>query len=538
VAGLATSFGSGAMTNSIADMEKAKAFLIIGSNTTENHPIIGDLVKRAVTQKGAKLVVADPRRIELAEHANVFLQLEPGHNIPVLNGMMHVILKEGLHDAAYIEERCEGFDGFAASLEDFSPERVEEITGLPAESLRAAARLYATSKPASILYCMGVTQHSQGTDAVKALANLAMLCGNVGVEGGGLNPLRGQNNVQGACDMGALPNVYPGYQKVDDPAVAEKFEKAWGRKVPTKPGLTVTEVTHGAIEGTVKALYVMGENPMITDPDVQHVGEALDKLDLLVVQDIFLTETAQKAHVVLPACSFAEKDGTFVNTERRVQRVRRAVAPRGESRPDWVILQDLAGRMGVKMDYAGPSEVFDEIASVTPSYGGIDYARIEAEGLQWPCPTKDHPGTPVLHVGTFSRGKGLFHPIGFNGADETADAEFPLTLTTGREHAHYHSGTMTRRCGRINDCFPEGFMEMHPEDAARLGIRTGDTVRVASRRGDITTKVKVIERTAAGTVFMSFHYSESPVNVLTNPALCPTAKIPEYKVCAVKVEKV
>jgi len=537
LAGLATTFGSGAMTNSIADLETAKAFLVIGSNTTENHPIIGDAVKRAVTQKGAKLIVVDPRKIELSQFANAFLQIDPGHNIPVLNGMAHVILEEGLHDAAYIEERCEGFEGFAASLEDFSPEKVEELTRVPAATIREAARLYATAKPASILYCMGVTQHSQGTDGVKALANLAMLCGNVGVPGGGLNPLRGQNNVQGACDMGALPNVFTGYQRVDNEEAAAKFEQAWGRKVPRTPGLTVTEATHGALEGTVKALYVMGENPMITDPDVRHVEKALDALDLLVVQDIFYTETAAKADVVLPACSFAEKDGTFANTERRVQRVRAAVAPRGESRSDWKILQDLAARMGYKMNYAGPSEIFDEIAGVTPSYAGIDYARIEEEGLQWPCPAKDHPGTPILHVGKFARGKGLFSPIPFNGADEKVDAEYPLLLTTGREHAHYHSGTMTRRCGRINDCFPEGFMEVHPVDAGKLGLKTGDGVKVSSRRGEITTKVKVVDRTAPGTVFLSFHYSESPVNVLTNPATCPTAKIPEYKVCAVRVEK-
>jgi formate dehydrogenase alpha subunit len=537
VAGLATSFGSGAMTNSIADIEKAKAFLVIGSNTTENHPIIGDAVKRAITQKGAKLVVVDPRKIELANYANAFLQIDPGHNIPVLNGMMQVILAEGLHDAAYVAERCEGFEEFAASLSDFTPEKVQEITGVPADALREAARLYATAKPASILYCMGVTQHSQGTDAVKALANLAMLCGNVGVEGGGLNPLRGQNNVQGACDMGGLPNVLTGYQRVDNEEAAAKFEQAWGRKLPRKPGLTVTEATHGALEGTIKALYVMGENPMITDPDVKHVEQALEKLELLVVQDIFLTETAAKAHVVLPACSFAEKDGTFVNTERRVQRVRAAVAPRGESRADWEIFQELAARMGYKMDYGGPSEIFDEIASLTPSYAGMDYGRIERQGLQWPCPTKDHPGTPILHVGQFTRGKGLFAPIAFRGADERADAEYPLLLTTGREHAHYHSGTMTRRCGRINDCFPEGFMEMHPADAQKLGLQTGDAVKVTSRRGEIETKVKVVDRTAPGTVFLSFHYSESPVNVLTNPAMCPTAKIPEYKVCAVRVEK-
>jgi formate dehydrogenase alpha subunit len=538
VAGLATSFGSGAMTNSIADVDKAEAFLVIGSNTTENHPIIGDRVKRAIVRRGAKLVVVDPRRIELADYANVFLQAPPGYNIPVLNGIMQVMLAEGLHDAAYVQERCEEFEGFAAAVQKFTPEYVEQIAGVPAASIREAARALAAAKPASILYAMGVTQHSQGTDAVKALANLAMLCGCVGVEGGGLNPLRGQNNVQGACDMGGLPNVYTGYQKVTDEAAAAKFDEAWGRKVPRQVGLTVTEVSHGASEGTVKGLFVMGEHPMITDPDLQHIEKALDSLDFLIVQDIFLTETGMKADVVLPACSFVEKDGTFTNTERRVQRIRAAVAPRGEARPDWQILQDLMGRMGYRKRYDHPGAIFDEIAAVTPSYGGMSYERIDGVGLQWPCPSPDHPGTTILHVGQFDRGKGLFHAIDFKGPEEKPDGDYPFILTTGREHPHYHSGTMTRRCARINDCFPEGFMEIHPVDAERLQLRSGDEVKVASRRGAITTKVNVIDRTAPGTVFMSFHYSESPVNVLTNPALCPTAKIPEYKVCAVRVEKV
>ena len=538
MAGLATSFGSGAMTNSIACVDKAEAFLVIGSNTTDNHPIIGDRVKRAVIQRGAGLVVIDPRRIELADYANVFIQVRPGFNIPVLNGMMHVILKEGLHDPDYIAERCEGFEEFASSIEKFTPEHVEELTGVPADTIREAARIYAGSKPASILYAMGVTQHTQGTDAVKCLANLAMLTGNVGIEGGGVNPLRGQNNVQGACDMGGLPNVVTGYQKVTDDEAMAKFDEAWGRKVPREPGLTLTAMGHAAMDGRVKALYIMGENPVITDPDLNHIEKALGNLELLVVQDIFLTETAQKAHVVLPACSFAEKDGTFTNTERRVQRVRAAMAPRGESRPDWMIIRDLAARMGYAMPYEGPEEIFEEISRLTPSYAGISYGRIEHEGIPWPCPTPDHPGTPILHVDGFARGKGLFHAIDFKGPDELPDDEYPFVLTTGREHPHYHSGSMTRRCGRINDVFPEGFMEMHPADAERLGIRTGDTVRVASRRGEITTKVKVVDRTAPGTVFLSFHYSESRVNVLTNPATCPTAQIPEYKVCAVRVEKV
>jgi formate dehydrogenase alpha subunit len=537
VAGLATSFGSGAMTNSIEDLNESSAFLIIGSNTTENHPIIGDVVKRAVAQKGAKLIVIDPRRIPLVDKANVFLQIPPGFNIPVINALMNVILAEGLEDKAYIAERCEGFEKFAPTLAEFTPEKVGAMTGVDPEDIRKAARIYATSKPAAVLYAMGITQHTQGTDGVMALANLTMLCGQIGVPGGGLNPLRGQNNVQGACDMGGLPNVFTGYQSVTDENARAKFEKAWGVKLPGNVGMKLTEMSHAAAEGKIKALYVMGENPMITDPDLKHIEKALKNV-FLVVQDIFLTETAILADVVFPAISFAEKDGTFSNTERRVQRVRRAVAPRGDARDDWRILQDLSQLLGYHMKSAGAEAIFNEIAELTPSYHGMDYGRIDANGLQWPCPDKTHPGTPVLHTKGFVRGKGLFAAIDFKGSDENRDAEYPFILTTGRDHPHYHSGSMTRRCAMINDCFPEGAMELHPVDAAKLGVVTGDTVAVASRRGEITTKVKVVEITAPGTVFLSFHYSETPVNVLTNPALCPTAKIPEFKVTAVKIRKV
>ncbi len=527
------------MTNSIADIGEAEAILVIGSNTTENHPIIGDLVKRSVTQKGAKLVVIDPRRIPLVEYANVFLQVPPGYNIPVILAMMNVIIAEGLADEAYIAERTEGWEEFKGSVAEFTPEKVAEMTGLSAEDIRKAGRIYGEASPAAILYAMGVTQHGQGTDGVKSLANLAMLCGNVGMPGGGVNPLRGQNNVQGACDLGGLPNVFTGYQKVDDDAAREKFEAAWSVTLPGTPGMKLTEVTQAiGKDGSIKGLFIMGENPMISDPDLRHIDHALDELDFLIVQDIFLTETAAKADIVFPAASFAEKDGTFTNTERRVQRVRKGVAPRGDSKADWQIICDLSAKLGFKMDYTDASAIFDEIAQLTPSYHGMDYARIDSVGLQWPCPDKDHPGTPVLHTAGFARGKGLFQSIAFTGPFESPDDQFPFIMTTGREHAHYHCGSMTRRSKRIDENYPEGFMEMHPADAQTMGVKTGDTVEIASRRGQITSKVKVVDSTAPGTVFMSFHYSESPVNVLTNPATCPTAGIPEFKVTAVNIHKV
>ena len=526
------------MTNSLVDLaEETECYLIIGSNTTENHPIIGDHVKRAVTQRGAKLIVIDPRRIPVAEYANVYMQVPPGYNIPVIAAMMNVIVAENLEAGEYIAERTENFDEFKASLSDFTPEKVSEMTGIPAADIIEAARIYATSAPAAILYAMGITQHTQGTDAVKSLANLAMLCGNVGIPGGGVNPLRGQNNVQGACDMGGLPNVYTGYQKVDDEAVQAKFKDAWGATLSGKVGMKLTEMGQG-LGDTIKALYVMGENPMITDPDLRHLEKGFDALDLLIVQDIFLTETAMKADVVFPAVAFAEKDGTFTNTERRVQRVRKVVDAPGEAKSDTEILCALSKAFGYNLGSSEPEKIFSEIASVTPSYGGMDYARIDAKGLQWPCPDKDHEGTPVLHVGQFARGKGAFASVSFNMPAESADAEYPYILTTGREHAHYHSGSMTRRSERLSKVFPEGFMEISAIDADKLGVATGDTVKVASRRGELTTKVRVVGTISEGTVFMSFHYCESPVNVLTNTASCPTAKIPEYKVTAVSISKV
>ncbi len=537
VAGLATAFGSGAMTNSIHEIGDASCILAIGTNTTATHPVIGLEVKRAVFN-GGKLIVANPRHIELVRFADIWLQHKPGTDVALLMGMMRVIVDEGLFDSAFIEERCENFDSFRESLKAFDLDSVEKITGVPGKKIAEAARMYATNSPATILYAMGITQHSHGTDNVLATANLAMLTGNVGKPSTGVNHLRGQNNVQGACDLGGLPNVYTGYQAVDDEAIREKFEKAWEVSLNPSPGLTLTEIFGAAGKKQVKAIYLIGENPVLSDPDANHIKKSLEALDFLVVQDVFLTETAELADIVLPAASFAEKDGTFTNAERRVQRVRKAIEPLGDSKPDWWITSRIAQKMGAKgFDFENPSQIMEEIASLTPSYGGITYQRLENGGLQWPCPTLEHPGTPFLHSQRFTRGKGRFMPLEYKPSMELPDNEYPLILTTARSLYHYHTGTMTRKVKGLNAILGEEFVDINPVDASALGITDGDMVKVTSRRGQVVAKAKVTEISLAGVVSMDFHFSESPVNQLTNPALDPVAKTPELKVCAVRVEK-
>jgi len=536
VAGLVTTFGSGAMTNSIKDIGDAQTILAIGTNTTEAHPVIGFGVKKAV-RRGTKLIVANPREIDLVRHAELWLRHKPGSDVALLMGMMRVMVEEGLIDTDFIKERVENFDAFKGSLKDFDLATVEQITGVPQDKIAQAARLYATNKPSSILYSMGITQHSHGTDNVIATANLAMLTGNIGKPGAGVNPLRGQNNVQGACDLGALPNVYPGYQAVTDPEIRAKFEAAWGTPLSPNPGLAVTEMIEQAGQ-KIKAAYIMGENPVLSEPDASHAQEMLTKLDFLVVQDIFLSETAELADVVLPGASFAEKDGTFTNTERRVQRVRKAVEPVADSRPDWLITCQIAQRLGGKgFDFSHPGEIMDEIATLTPIYGGISYQRLESAGLQWPCPTPEHPGTPILHTRQFTRGKGQFIPLAYKPPMELPDDEYPLILTTGRSLFHWHTGTLSRKVAGLNTFMGEGLMEINPADARALSITDGEMVKVSSRRGEITAKTRVTEVSPPGVVYMTFHFAESPANVLTNPASDPVAKIPEYKVCAVRVEK-
>jgi formate dehydrogenase major subunit len=539
VAGLATTLGSGAMTNSIADIVEAEVLFVIGSNTTESHPVLSLQMKKAVRERGAKLILADPRRIGLTPFAHLHLRQKPGTDVALVNAMGHVILAEGLENHDFIKERTEGLEGYQAAVKDWTPERAERITGVPAEDIVEAARLYAGSKASAIFWAMGITQHTTGTDNVKSLANLALLTGQIGRPGTGCNPLRGQNNVQGACDLGGLPNVFPGYQPVSDETIREKFSKGWSvpldRLNPT-PGLTVTEIMDAALTGDIRAIYIMGENPMLSDPDLNHVEHALQEVEFLVVQDIFLNETAMMADVVLPGVSFAEKEGTYTNTERRVQLVRKALQPTAEGKPDWQILTELARKMGAEWNYERAADVFDEIAGLTPSYAGISHARLESGGLQWPCPSPDHPGTPILHVGKFARGKGLFSAIDYIEPAELPDEDYPFILSTGRILFHWHGGTMTRRSPGLDSLAPEPEVEINPEDALTLGLEDGQLARVTSRRGSVEAKVVITRRSPSGTVFMNFHFAEAAANLLTHKHLDPQAKIPEYKVSAVKVE--
>ncbi len=539
------------MTNSIQDLaEKSACFFIIGSNTTENHPVLGARIRQAVRQRGAKLIVADPRRIDIADLADLHLQHKPGTDIALLNGLMHVILREGWQDDAFVAERTEQFDEFKAVVEKYTPQVASEITGVPAEDIERAARMMAENRPGSLLYSMGITQHIVGVANVMSCANLQMLLGNMGLPGGGVNPLRGQNNVQGACDMGSLPNVYPGYQSVTLPPVQAKFEKAWGVPLSNKLGLTVTEMLAAAEEGTVRCLHIIGENPMTSDPDLNHVRHALEKTEFLVIQDLFFTETCYLADVIFPAASFAEKEGTFTNTERRVQRVRQAVQPPGEARDDTWIITELARRMIARgavtpspdapyagWDHVPAAKVMSEINALTPIYAGITYRRLE-EGvaLQWPVASDDHPGTPILHVGRFSRGVGRFAAVEHAPPDEVPDDEYPLMLTTGRVLYHWHGGEMTRRARGLMEAYPEALVEIHPRDAQELGIDDGKLIKVTSRRGEIVAKAEVTDRVEPGLIFSTFHFPESAANFLTNPSLDPVAKIPELKVCAVRVE--
>jgi formate dehydrogenase alpha subunit len=538
VVGLATTFGSGAMTNSNNDIADAACILVIGSNTTETHPIIGFNVKKA-TRRGTKLIVINPRQIELVRFADIWLRQKPGSDVALLMAMMKIILDERLQDTDFIRQRCENFNDFKQSLDSFDVTSAEKITGIPRKLIVEAAHMYAHNSPATILYAMGITQHSHGTDNVMAIANLAMLNGNIGKPGSGVNPLRGQNNVQGACDMGSLPNVFSGYQKVTDPVVRDKFEAAWNTKLPADDGLSITEIIDSILQGRIKALYLIGENPILSDPDAGHVRDALSKLDFFVAQDIFLTETAELAHVVLPAASFAEKDGTFTNTERRVQRVRKAIEPIGNSKADWLITCQIAQRMGAKgFNFKQPSQIMDEIAELTPSYGGISYKRLKTGGIQWPCPTVEHPGTQILHTKQFTRGKGRFIPLEYKPPAELPDNDYPLMLTTGRSLFQYHTGTMTRKVAGLNIFKGEEEVEINPQDAESLNLNNNDQIRVISRRGEITARVKVTDTSPPGVVFMTFHFAESPTNILTNPVLDPISKIPELKVCSIRVEKV
>lgn len=525
------------MTNSISETDKLESIFVIGSNTTENHPVIGIKIKQAVT-KGAKLVVADPRRIELAERADVFLQIKPGTNVALLNTMMNVIISENLQDSEYIKERTENYEALVNLVKDYTPEEGAKICGVDKENIIKAARIYAEADNSAIFYSMGITQHSKGTHNVMSVSNLALLCGNIGNELGGVNPLRGQNNVQGACDMGALPNVFTGYQSTLNEEIVNKFEKAWDVNLPKKVGLTVPEITHEIGEGNIKFLYIMGENPMVSDPDINHIKKALEKLDFLVVQDIFLTETAEFADVVLPAASFAEKDGTFTNTERKVQRIRKAIEPVGNAKPDWKILMEVMNKLGYSKIYENPEEIMDEIRSLTPQYTGISYERIENDGIQWPCPTLEHPGTKVLHVDKFAKGRATFVPCDYTLSFEGLSEEYPYTLVNGRILYHYHTRTMTGRVDGLNEKAPHSYIEVNPITAKKLGFEDGEKIKVSSKRGVIDTYVKITDIVDEDIFFMPFHFADGAANYLTNTTLDTISKVPDLKVCSIKVEKI
>jgi len=536
VAGLATTLGSGAMTNSISEVGGTDTFLVIGSNTTETHPVIGSMIKQRV-KKGAKLIVADPRQIELAKMADVFLQIKPGTNVALANGLMHVIYHEGLYDQSFISQYTENIDALFELIAEYTPEKVSEICNVDSEDIKKAARLYAQADHAAIYYAMGITQHSSGTNHVKSMANLALMTGNVGKESTGINPLRGQNNVQGACDMGALPDVFPGYQKVFDDVAREKFEKAWGVSLAKEVGHTLPIMMKDATSQDIRFMYIMGENPVVSDPDTNHIKQSLSNLDFLVVQDIFLTQTAEYADVVLPAASYAEKDGTFTNTERRVQRIRKAVDAPGLARPDWEILSELLNQLGLKATYNKAEDVFNEMVALTPIYGGLDYNRLDDNGLQWPCPTRDHPGTKYLYSDGFTKlGKAQFTPIHYSGPQELPDASYPLILTTGRSLYHFHTKTMTDKSEGLQATLPDNFIQVSIDTAKAYELNHNEFVMVSSRRGVSKAKVQITDTIDDGVVFMPFHFAEG-ANMLTNPALDPICNIPELKVCAVKIEK-
>lgn len=528
------------MTNSMQETEKSDVIIVTGTNTTWNHPVFGGMIKKAVKQKGVKLIVVDPRDIGLANVATIHMKQNPGSDNAWLMGMQHIIVKNDWHNKAFIEERCEGWEEYLKSLEFYTPEKVEEISGIPKEQLIEAARLYATSGRGAVFYAMGITQHSHGVDNVMAVSNLQMILGNYGLEGTGVNPLRGQNNVQGACDMGGLPNVYTAYQPVINEDARKKFAAAWGKdldEMDDKVGSTITMMVKNAGE-SIKAVYIMGENPMVSDPNLRHARKQFEKYDFVVVQDIFLTETAQIADVVLPACAFAEKTGTFTNTERRVQLSEQALNPPVGAKWDHEIIAEIAKRMGCADFPETVEALYEEIRSVTPSYKGISYNRLkQGAGLRWPCPTEEHPGTPVLHIGKFARGKGLLKAIDYRPPNEMTDEGYPFVLTTGRLLQHYHTGSMTRRSKVLDGLVKKGMVEINVSDADRMNIHNGEMVKVSTRRGSIEIEALVTPKIMKGLVFIPFHFAESAANVLTNDALDPVAKIPEYKVCSVKLEK-
>ncbi|WP_322805406.1 formate dehydrogenase subunit alpha [Thermanaerothrix sp.] len=548
VVALQMAIGSAAMSNTAAEVIENDVFILTGSNPTENHPIIALQMKAAVRKHGAKLIVVDPRRIEMVDYATLYLPIKPGTDVPVFSAMAHVILKEGLYNRQFIAERTENFDAFAASMEKFTPEYAESISGVDRNLIIEAARLYATAKNAAIYWALGIPESSHGVANALSLINLALLTGHIGRRGTGLNPLRGQNNVQGASDSGAMPWHYPGYQRVDVEQNARRWEQAWHIEpggLSRVLGLTTTEILSSVGPGGVRALYIMGENPMMSEPNLNHTRKKMQELEFLVAQDLFINESGAFADVFLPAASWAEKEGTFTNTDRRVQRVRQVIPPRGQSRPDWEIICNLAKRIEKRLgrpqtaywDYRHPSEVLEEMGRYVPEYAGVTYERLEREGgLQTPVWDHQHPGTPYLFADTFPRGRGKFHPLEYAPNAEMPDEDYPFVLSTGRVLEHWHGGTLTRHSW-LDDLFPEPLVDIHPGDAARLGIQDGDAVRVTSRRGSIVLRAHITPKTNPGVVFIPFHFREAAANLLTHDILDPQAKIPEYKAAVVRVTK-
>ena len=545
VVALQMALGSSAMSNTAAEVIHSDVFLVTGSNTAETHPIISLQMKAAVANHGAKLIVVDPRRVEMVNWATLWLPEKPGTDVPLFSAMAHVIIKERLHNQDFIDRRTEGFEDFRKSVEQSTPEYAEAISGVDRNLIIQAARMYATAKNAAIYWALGIPEHSHGTDNAMSLIHLALLTGQIGRKGTGLNPLRGQNNVQGASDSGAMPWQYPGYQRVDDEASARKFEQAWNIEpggLNRRLGLTTTEIMSEVRPGGVRALHIMGENPMMSEPNLNHTRHMIEQLEFLVAQDLFINESGAYADVFLPAASWAEKEGTFTNTDRRVQRVRKALEPRGQSRPDWEIICDLAGRIEKKLGrgqtafwaYQSPAEVLEEMGRVVPEYAGVKYRRIEEQGIQTPVWDDNHPGTPFLFAESFPRGRGKFYDIEYVPSVEMPDEEYPFILTTGRLLEHWHGGTLTRH-SKLDELYPEARIEINPADAARLKVEDGEAVRVSSRRGSIVLRAWVTQRTTVGVVFIPMHFAEAAANLLTIDALDPLAKIPEYKACAVRV---
>jgi formate dehydrogenase alpha subunit len=544
VTGLQIAIGSSAMSNSIAEMADLEVFIVTGSNTSETHPVISTFLREAVVKNGARLIVVDPRQIEMTRFATYWLRTKTGTDVALFQAMAQVILIEKLYDQVFIKDRVENFENYAGAIQDCTPEWAEKITGVPADLIRQAARLYANANTAAIYWGMGISQSVHGTDNALSLANLALLCGHLGKPGSGLNPLRGQNNVQGCSDSGGLPNVFPGYQRVTDPEIIAKFESHWGVRLNPEAGLTTMEMVDAAEKGLIKGYYVMGENPMMSEPDLNHARRVIANLDFILAQDIFLNETGEYADIILPATSFAEKDGSFTNSDRRVQLIRPAVPSPGEARDDWRILCDLSQRVETRLDrqrsvgfeFASPAQIWDEMACLTPPFQGITHERVQREdGVHWPCPTPDHPGTPFLFADTFPRGKGVLTPLAYTPGAEEPDKEFPFILSTGRVLYHWHGGTMTRR-SKLDDIYPEPTVEINPDDARSLGIQDRTRVKVHSRRGQIEVVAVVTERSPSGMVFIPFHFAEAAANELTIDARDPRAKIPDYKLCAVRVE--